>query len=238
MAASLAVICVMAALLGLFADGQRTCPPEDFDAVEGLDLIKFTAAPWFSQQQIPLSFQPVDQLYCVRARYVLEDVADATKGIKMLYYANVGKVNGPAISTAPNSTHVELSGIIPDPEEASKFVVAPTFVKQFLQRTLAQFFVGDHWIVAVGPSEDPRLGYSWAIVSAGPPLTQGKDGCLTSIAFLGLFPVHEGGLWLLTRKPVDPENTVFMRNVAKALGYDVSVIVDVAQSGCTYEGAP
>jgi hypothetical protein len=42
------------------------------------------------------------------------------------------------------------------------------------------------------------------------------------------------GLWLFSRKPVDPEKTTLMREQAKKLGYDLSVLKKVEQQGCTY----
>lgn len=42
------------------------------------------------------------------------------------------------------------------------------------------------------------------------------------------------GLWLFSRKPVDPTNTATMREQARKLGYDLSVLKKVEQQGCTY----
>jgi len=46
--------------------------------------------------------------------------------------------------------------------------------------------------------------------------------------------VRLSGLWLFSRKPVDPANTSVMREQAKKLGYDLSVLKKVEQQGCTY----
>jgi lipocalin len=42
------------------------------------------------------------------------------------------------------------------------------------------------------------------------------------------------GLWLFSRKPVDPTNTATMRTKAQQLGFDVLVLKKVQQQGCTY----
>lgn len=42
------------------------------------------------------------------------------------------------------------------------------------------------------------------------------------------------GLWLFSRKPIDPTNTAIMRDQAKKLGFDLSVLKKVKQEGCTY----
>lgn len=88
-----------------------------------------------------------------------------------------------------------------------------------------------------GPSEDEDLGYDWAIVSGGPPEFDGDDGCKTGSDLLRDFQVNGVGLWLFSRKPVDPTNTEIMRNKAKELGFDLSVLVPVVQEGCEYEGS-
>jgi hypothetical protein len=45
------------------------------------------------------------------------------------------------------------------------------------------------------------------------------------------------GLWLFSRKPVDPANTAVMREQAKKLGFDLSVLKKVQQEGCSYPSA-
>lgn len=42
------------------------------------------------------------------------------------------------------------------------------------------------------------------------------------------------GLWLFSRKPVDPANTAVMREKAQQLGFDLSVLKKVQQEGCSY----
>jgi hypothetical protein len=42
------------------------------------------------------------------------------------------------------------------------------------------------------------------------------------------------GLWLFSRKPVDPANTAVMREKAQQLGFDLSVLKKVQQEGCDY----
>lgn len=50
-------------------------------------------------------------------------------------------------------------------------------------------------------------------------------------------PRGGNGLWLFSRKPVDPTNTARMRDVAVALGYDIAGLLPVQQANCTYVGA-
>lgn len=49
------------------------CPPANFTSVAPFNLTAYIAAPWFVQAQMPVSFQPADKLFCVRAKYTLMD---------------------------------------------------------------------------------------------------------------------------------------------------------------------
>jgi apolipoprotein D and lipocalin family protein len=72
--------------------------------------------------------------------------------------------------------------------------------------------------------------YQWAIITGGPPTQVGLDGtCRTGTG------QNDSGFWLFSRKPVDPENTEIMLEVAREeLGLDLSVLLPVQQEGCTY----
>ncbi|CAD7699706.1 unnamed protein product [Ostreobium quekettii] len=214
------------------------CPPPGFDSVKGLDLRKYVSAPWYVQEQMPVAYQSVEDLYCVRARYVLQDEDDLTKGITVYNYANKGEVNGPAEGTSgTGGSSFQLQAVVPDLNDASKLLVGPSFLEKLLGEELAERFYGDYWVVAVGPSSNETLGYDWAIISGGPPRTRGMDGCMTGSKFLDRFQINGAGFWLFSRKPVDPESTEAMRKVAKEKGFDLSVLRKVEQEGCKYEGA-
>jgi len=45
------------------------------------------------------------------------------------------------------------------------------------------------------------------------------------------------GFWFFSRKPVDPVGTAAMEAEATRLGLDTSVLLNVEQQGCTYQGA-
>ena len=114
-----------------------------------------------------------------------------------------------------------LKAFVPDPAEApAKLKVGP--------RWLPWFLYGDYWVVAFEAN-------SWAIVSGGAPSVPSgaNDGtCSTG----GRWALWSGGLWLFTREKVgSPEAITTMRERAQSLGYDLSVLKDVAQQGCEYE---
>lgn len=240
-----AVVLAVLAAIGSAAPEMGTgwgdgvvCPPPGFDSVKGLDLMKYVSAPWYVQEQMPVAYQSVEDLYCVRARYQLQDQDDLSKGITVYNYANKGKVNGPAEGTSgTGGSSFQLQAVVPNLDDASKLLVGPSFLEKLLGKDLAEKFYGDYWVVAAGLSSNETLGYDWAIISGGPPRTRGADGCITGTKFLDRFQVNGAGFWLFSRKPVDPEGTQVMRTVAKEKGFDLSVLRKVEQEGCKYEGA-
>ena len=74
--------------------------------------------------------------------------------------------------------------------------------------------------------------YSWALVSGGLPKETSENGyCATGDG------INNSGLWIFTREKVANASKVQqIRNVAKGLGYDTSVLLPVEQEGCNYEG--
>lgn len=80
-------------------------------------------------------------------------------------FATAGKVNGPPQNTA-NET--KLCARQPNDRVPAAIINAPCFLPNLL--------AGDYWVVAIGPSP---ASYEWAIISAGQPTVQYKDGCTT-----------------------------------------------------------
>lgn len=58
------------------------------------------AMPCTAPPQLPLSYQPADELYCVRAVYEPINATDLTAGLIVNNYANRGAVNGPVSGTS------------------------------------------------------------------------------------------------------------------------------------------
>lgn len=240
--------CVTALLLLVCAEtaqlaAARTCPPPKWDSVKDLDLNKYVAAPWYVQQQVPVTYQPINSFFCTRARYVPVDPTDIKKGVLVLNYSNRDRVNGPAngVSGAAGNRSFTLFAVpapVPaSPTAASKLLVGP---RPFLQAAPPAAVAarlgapqGNYWVVAAGPSKNASLGYDWAIINggAGAPSGVTPAGCSPSEA-------RDEGFWLFHRQPVAPAADVAkMREVAKGLGYDLRRLRDVVQKGCLYQGA-
>jgi len=209
----LRVVCLLPFLaVTALAQEVGTCPPPGYDAVKDFDLQRYISAPWYVQLQQPVSYQPPNQLYCVRAKYTLQP--DGTS-LQVLNTANEGSVTGPPVGGNPAVG--ALTATIPDPSRPSKLAVGFSLFGR-------QLGSGPYWVVALDPD------YQWAIITGGPPTQVGLDGtCRTGTG------QNDSGFWLFSRKPVDPENTEIMLEVAREeLGLDLSVLLPVQQEGCTY----
>jgi len=186
---------------------------------------RYISAPWYTQKQVVVPFQPKDTFYCVRAEYVPINSSNLLEGVDVKNYANRGAVNGPATGTSGSGGIGSFPGrfiaTVPNSNDTSKLSVgfaAPG--------TTMQIFGAPYWVVGIAPD------YSWAIITGGPPESPGANGGCTTAG-----PMGDSGFWLFARKPVDPVAVAAMETEAKKLGLDTSVLLPVAQEGCKYESA-
>ena len=204
-----------------FSSGAlASCPPEGYDSVSPFDLDKYVGDPWYVLQQLPISYQPLEELYCVRAQYAKTEARGIFKSrrgdaqVSVLNSASRGSVEGEPFTA-------ELLAIVPDINDPSKLAVGPTFLPSILY--------GPYWVVAAGPSDTDR--YEYAIVTGGPPTVEAADGCTTGTG------INNSGFWLFSRTALPPNREELveeLRGIAEGLGLDTSVLVDVPQEGCTY----
>jgi len=215
-----------ALLIGLLvvsftATAFAQCPPEGYDSVLPFSLDAYVtdnATAWYVQQQQPISYQPLNSLYCVRARYTKLD----NGRIGVDNFARVGSIDG----SAQNPGGFQLNAVVRDPEVESKLAVGPPFLPPTLY--------GPYWVVAAGPysPDDAEWTgtYEWAIITGGPPNAESDNG-----ACIGTGRFQNEGFWLFTREQVASEELVEeMRTIAEGLGLDTSVLVPVEQEGCSY----
>lgn len=216
-----------AAWSDLFSKVQ--CPPKDFNAVDNFNITAYAAAPWYPQKQIPLIYQTKDDLYCVQAQYKLINASDPLAGVYVYNSARRGKVDGELMGNTDDGKFALQA--IPDEkaDKASKLQVGPKALS-FIQSVA----YGPYWIVAVGPSTNTTIKYDWAVVSGGPPTYKSGSACSTFAPLLPTTWQYRGGLWLFTRKAVDPTNAAAAEAAAKGLGFDTTQLQNVTQKGCTY----
>jgi len=195
------------------------CPPPGYDSVEPFSIEAYVAAPWYVQQQVPISYQPENSLYCVRARYTqLENGR-----INVDNSARVGSIDGPE----QNEGNFQLNAVVRDAEEPSKLAVGPPFLPPILY--------GPYWVVAAGPYSPDDVewtgSYEWAIITGGEPGQETSNG-----KCIGTGNFQNEGFWLFTREQVaSPELVEELRAIADGLGLDTSLLVPVAQEGCVYD---
>merc|ERR1719191_146979 len=55
--------------LAVIGTCAHECPPANFSSIESFDLDTFISARWYIQEQMPVSYLPESQNYCVYAEY-------------------------------------------------------------------------------------------------------------------------------------------------------------------------
>jgi len=223
-------------VLGIRGGNDSVCPPEGFDALKEFDLESYISAPWYIQRQIPVAYQPVESLYCVRAEY-FEDSSfclscNDKPRVIINNSANRGSVDGEQIGG--DGGNRLFRGIVRDPENEPAKISVGYFADILTQRST-------YWVVAAGTYDDlPLLDgetsngnmYEWAIVTGGSPTKEGKDGkCLPDPGLLNF-----AGMWMFTRDATPSEEVVSAidQYASKTLGLDTTAWLPVEQEGCVY----
>merc|ERR1711924_89036 len=99
----------------------------------------------------------------------------------------------------------------------AKLSVAPCFLPVGL-------LGGPYWVLEYNEAE----GYS--LISGGQPSIETANGCKTGSG------TNNAGLWIFTRKQERDQKLVDkVRELARNQGFDLTVLNDVVQEGCTYE---
>ncbi|KAK9834886.1 hypothetical protein WJX81_006502 [Elliptochloris bilobata] len=240
---------------------NTTCPPTGFDSLRPFDLAAFVGRPWYAQLMMPVSWQPISSLYCVRTYYEPTDYRDLTKPLLVHDYSNYGMVNGePLGSGGVAKVTYKIAARVYDPAVPSKMLVGPYFPHAGLNLTgrvrfdvpeplpldpaadLPPQLLGSAWVVAAGPGRAGQpdfQGYDWVVLSGGPPTTPSSGACRTGSAVPAVEALQTTnvGLWLYARVPFDAHSAAVMMREVQRLGYDAGVLYAVTQSGCVYAGA-
>ena len=197
------------------ANGQN-CPLVNTQT--NFNLTEYVRDRWYIQQQQITTYLPLEENYCVTAKYNISDRKIlGYKGVvlNVYNYANLNKVNG----EEANKHNQVLCARVPNKTNPSKLLVAPCF--------LPNVFAGDYWVVAAGPTSD---NYEWAIVSGGQPTVQYKDGCTTKTT-----GSNGAGFWYFSRVPLASRSVIKKLNkIAKSKGYTLSQLHNVTQANCSY----
>merc|ERR1711904_466735 len=190
------------------------------------NLTKFTSHKWFIHKQMTIKYLPANERYCVVATYTQKDATH----IKVHNYANINHTNGPVDDS---DVHVKALGGIcgkATGDVASKLEVGPCYLG-----VISRFTYGPYWVVAAGDSScvgatcpQPEQ-YEWALISGGQPKHQTAGGCTTGTG------VNDSGMWIFQAASQRNETLLAgVEAIAKAKGFDISVLHDVEQAGCKY----
>lgn len=182
------------------------CPP--VQTQPNFDLERYISKPWYIQQQMPTQYLQEEKNFCVEAKYTLLP-AKSFWG----YEIQVRNIARTADGTLSDSGTLLLA-YSADPIDPAKLGVAPYFVPKS--------GAGEYWVLAY----DEEEGY--AVISGGQPTHKTEGGCTTGDG------INDSGFWLFTRQQERDEAIVQkMRGIAKAKGFDLSVLKDVDQTNCT-----
>lgn len=172
----------------------------------GFDVNVYASSKWYIHQQQSTQYLPAEQKFCVTADYSVKDE-------KTITGYTVGVTN---YAEEQDGTVHSTDSLCAGPEDANdpaKLQVAPCF--------LPSFAAGPYWVLAYDETE----GY--ALVSGGQPDVETADGCTNGSG------VNGSGLWIFTRtRERDDALVAKVRDMAKAQGFDLSVLADVDQTKC------
>jgi lipocalin len=203
-------------LAGSFVNVESSCPP--VSTVDNFNLTEYVRDRWYIQRQQVTNYLPIENNYCVSAKYSISNKkVPFYHGTVLDVYnrANVNGING----TNENKNNYTLCARIPDSNVSSKLLVAPCF--------LPNIFAGDYWVIDAGPSSN---NYQYAIVSGGQPTIQLKDGCTTSTN-----GTNDSGFWFFTRhQNVNMSLINTMNEIAHRKGFSLKLMNNVTQLGCNY----
>jgi len=201
------------------SDGCPTVSVQpDFNASEFVQ-----GGKWYIQQQMAVKYLPSSQNFCVTAEYSYTDASRSK--VHVANYANEGGVNGKVYDSDKQLGILGgICGDIDDPSQPAKLAVGPCNLPKWIPGAR-----GPYWVLAAGPS---AANYEWALISGGQPTHEAAGGCRTGTG------INDSGLWIFTRKAARDEAVVTkLRSIAHEKGFDLSVLADVEQAGCTYKPA-
>lgn len=188
----------------------------------GFNLDAFISRPWYIQQQMEVQYQSKENLNCVKATYARKQADFWGHTIQVRNY-------GQSDSGEIKDSKTLLCASPQDPVDPAKLQVGPCFLPRILG-----FTTGQYWVLAYNEAE----GY--ALISGGQPSfrqenggisTDDPGGCRTGSG------TNNAGLWIFTRERMRNEYLVQkVRSIAKAKGFDLSVLLDVDQTNCLLPG--
>lgn len=194
--------------------GKKVWPCKDVKPLEPFNLKAYISKKWYVQEQMPVVYQPVNELNCVYAEYKMK------KGLPNGYDLSVQNHATGAKGVKDTEGYLCAQKVKKD---AGELRVAPCFLAP-------EIAGGPYWVIAY----DEKEGY--AIVAGGDPYVPVKpdgDGQHWTCTYNAAL-INNSGLWIFTRKRAyDAALVAKVIGIAEGMGLDTSVLVKVNQEGCS-----
>lgn len=186
---------------------------------DSVNLTEYIHKSWYVQQQQINGYQSENDLYCVVATYndTNTHVPFFNNTVIDVYnYANSGGIN----HNNSNPYNTKLCARVLNSSEPAKLSVAPCF--------LPNVFSGPYWIVLLD------VNYEWAVITGGQPTVRiSNTTCTTKTSGF-----NGSGLWIFSRSQIiDSDTLEHIHILMHKIGIDTSLLLNVTQKGCGYQGA-
>lgn len=193
------------------------CPPEGLTVESSFDLDDYISEPWWVQEQMEISYLPIDQNYCVKAQYSKIDSSESWQAwfaAKRGYDIQVENFSRNSAGESRDSGNLLAATQV----DGAKLAVAPYFLPTRL--------AGPYWVLEF----DTDRGY--ALISGGEPKIEGEtvDNVVKCKTGTGQ---NDSGLWIFTR--AQERNEALVQELTEKLsdmGFDTSVLNPVDNTSC------
>jgi len=186
------------------------CPPENLTVQQNFNLEAYISDEWWVQEQMPTQYLPVEQNYCVRAKYTLGP--KNSWGDLWHWDIQVENFSQTQDGTKINSGETLCANQV----DGAKLEVAPCFLPPL------DVLTGPYWVLEHNEDE------GWALISGGEPKREGKNElCVTGSG------TNDAGLWIFTR--AQQRDEALMNRLKAKLEdkwFDTSVLNPVDNTNC------
>lgn len=204
---------------------------ETVESMDQIDLGMFRSKAWFSHQQRPEPFNPVETFYCVKAEYSLLDASNSPSEAVSIENNFTVKVFNSAEDADGNVITSDDPFLFTGQPSPGPLCAATGYGNKDSQLkvgfcTLPASIMGvgtNYWVLAYDEDE------GMALIAAGQTdLPTGNDGlCSYNSPFFSL--------WILSRSPVRNEALIEKyRGIAIDNGIDPSIMSDVSHVNCDH----
>jgi len=184
------------------------CPPQGLTVQDPFSLEDYISQEWWVQEQMVTQYLPLEQNFCVRARYS----EDPDSFFAKIWGWDIQVEN---FSQREDGTEVNSGDTLcADQVDGAKLRVAPCF--------LPKWSAGPYWVLEFNDDE------GWALISGGAPEVEGaNEQCKTGTG------TNDSGLWIFTRAQ-QRDDALVDRLIQKLddMRFDTTVLNPVDNTKC------